>query len=153
MGAALPICLGQAATVAQEAPAPQAADPASLAIPDPLTKGATLPGDDKLTCPQVLAESRGRLAQLDVIEKEREAIVYKKGAKTRALEMAGTLLGGALPGPLGQAASLASASAQMATTRSDANANYGAIDRKSEWVMDRMDRMNEMYLRDCTGGG
>ena len=137
---------------AQQVPATTEAAPASYAIPDPLTEGAALPGDDKLSCAQVLAESRGRLAQLDAIEAEREAIVYKKGAKTRALEAAGTV-GGMLPGPLGSVASMASATAQMKTTREDAKANYGAIDRKSEWVLDRMDLMNATYQRDCMAGG
>lgn len=140
-----------APSIAQQLPAAADGAPAVWAIPDPLPEGAALPGDDKLSCAQVLAESRGRLAQLDAIEVEREAIVYKKGAKTRALEAAG-MVGGMLPGPFGSAAAMASATAQMKTTREDAKANYGAIDRKSDWVMDRMDLMNATYQSDCMAG-
>lgn len=141
---------GTLPSMAQQTPASAVASP-DYPIPDPLPEGPALPGDDKLSCAQVLAESRGRLAQLDVIEAEREAVVYKKGAKTRALEAAG-MVGGMLPGPLGSVASMASATAQMKTTREDAKANYGAIDRKSDWVMDRMDLMNATYQRDCMAG-
>ncbi|NIJ18885.1 hypothetical protein FHS95_000554 [Sphingomonas naasensis] len=135
----------------RQATAPAAAQAQDLPIPDPLPDGPALPGDDKLSCAQVLAESRGRLAQLDVIEAQRDAIVYKKGAKTRALEAAGTV-GGMLPGPFGSVASMASATAQIKTTRDDAKTNYGAIDRKADWVMDRMDLMNATYQRDCMAG-
>lgn len=132
---------------AQQTPARPIEGP-DFAIPDPLPEGAALPGDEKLSCAQVLAESQARLAQLDAIEAEREAIVYRKGAKTRALEAAGTV-GGMLPGPFGTVAAMASLKAQMNTTREDAKANYGAIDRKSDWVMDRMDLMNATYQQRC----
>jgi hypothetical protein len=149
MTAALLTGAVQAPFKGQQLSAQAKAAPVAYVIPDPLPDGPALPNDDQLDCPQILAESRGRLSQLSDLETERDAIVYKKGAKTKALEVAGTLLGGALPGPLGQGASMASAAAQFATTRADAKVNYGSIDRRLDWVMDRMDLMNSLYQARC----
>lgn len=151
MHGALRLGIGMALLAGVAAPLDVQEAPVAYAIPNPLPDGPALPGDDKLSCAQVLAESRGRLKQLDEIEAAREAIVYRKGAKTKALEAAG-MLGSMLPGPIGKAAAMASATAQMETTRADAKANYGDIDRKSDWVMDRTDLMNETYKQRCLAG-
>jgi hypothetical protein len=139
----------QAPSRAQRSPTEANAVPVSYVIPNPLPEGPGLPNDEKLSCRQILEESRGRLRQLDDLDAERSAVVYKKGAKTKALEVAGTVLGGMLPGPLGQGASTAAAAAQLATTRDDAKANYGDIDGRAQWVMNRMDHVNSLYQARC----
>jgi hypothetical protein len=120
-----------------------------FATPDPVPDSPALPGDERLDCPTLRAEGDFRLAQHGQLDQEAEAIDYKKGGKTRALETLGTV-GGAVP-IIGGAISMGALMAQMETTREDAKANYGAIDRKAQWVLDRMSRMHELYRAKCTG--
>lgn len=129
-----------------------AGSPAFL-TPSPLPEGPELPGDDDLKCPVILAESKARQQELDRIEVERNGIVYQKGAGTQALKAAGVAAGMALPGPAGQIAARAALEAQKETTKVDAEANYGEIDARFEWVLDRMDHVHELYRTRCTAGG
>jgi hypothetical protein len=123
----------------------------AFATPDPIPDNLDMPGDGQLDCRTIRAEAEFRLKQYDQIGKEAEAIDYKKGAGTRALEALGTV-GGAVP-VIGSAISMGAMIAQMETTREDAKANYGAIDRRAQWVLDRMSHMHELYQAKCTGGG
>lgn len=132
--------------MAQDA-APEAAE--SFPTPEIIPDSPIMKGDSQLSCPKILAEARAREKQLDIVTAERDSITYKKGAETRALETAGMAAGMALPGPLGQAAATAAMMGQMATTKKDAKTNYGDVDKKYDWVMDRMSLMHSLYQRKC----
>jgi hypothetical protein len=131
---------------AQDAETPE---PALYPTPEVIPDSPIMKGDSQLTCPQILAEARSREKQLDIVTAERDSITYKKGAETRALETAGMAAGMALPGPLGQAAATAALMGQMATTKKDAKTNYGDVDKKWDWVLDRMTLMQSLYQRKC----
>ena len=122
---------------------------APFATPDPIPDSLEMPGDGQLDCRTIRAEADFRLKQYDQIGQEAEAIDYKKGAGTRALEALGTV-GGAVP-VIGSAISMGAMMAQMETTREDAKANYGEIDRRAQWVLDRMSHMHDLYRAKCTG--
>lgn len=122
---------------------------ARFTTPDPVPDSLDMPGDDRLDCPTIRAEADFRLAQYDELGEERDQMAYKKGGGTRALEALGTV-GGVVP-VIGGAISMGALVAQMETTRKDAKANYGAIDKRAQWVLDRMSRMHELYRTRCTG--
>ena len=95
--------------------------------PSPLPDGPELPGDETRDCGSLYAESKYRLAENDKLNHQALNKSYQKGAGTKALETVG-MLGGMVP-VLGSVISMGAAMGQMATTKADAERNYGEIDR------------------------
>jgi len=137
------------AASATSPPAP-AAELQTFATPDPVPDRVDQPGDSERSCASIRAEADYRLSEHEAIGMEAEAIDYQKGAKTRALEALGTV-GGAIP-VVGGAVAMGALMGQMETTREDAKANYGAIDKRANWVLDRMSYLHELYRTRCVGG-
>ena len=140
---------GFAASVSTAALAQNA--PEAFVTPDPLPDRVEMPGDNTRSCPSIRAEADHRLAEYDAIGKERDAMDYQKGGKTRALEALGSV-GGSIP-VIGGAVAMGALMGQMESTREDAKANYGAIDKRADWVLDRMSYLHELYRTRCVGGG
>lgn len=124
--------------------------PEAFDTPNPVPDRVEMPGDSTRSCPSIRAEADYRLAEYDAIGKERDTMDYQKGAKTRALEALGTV-GGSIP-VIGGAVAMGALMAQKESTREDAKANYGAIDRRADWVLDRMSYLHELYRTTCAGG-
>lgn len=118
--------------------------------PSPLPDGPALPGDEALDCASLYAESKYRLAENNKLSKQALDKTYVKGAETKALETVG-MLGGMIP-VLGSVVSMGAAMGQMATTKADAERNYGEIDRKSDWALDRMVYVSDLYRKRCIRG-
>ena len=131
-------------TVSAGAPSPR------FATPSPVPDSANLPGDEAMDCASIRAEGDYRMNQYSALGRERDGIGFQKGGETRALEVLGSI-GGAVP-IIGGLISMGSAMAQMGTAKKDAEANYGEIDRKSEWVLNRMSLMHETYRTQCMRG-
>lgn len=115
--------------------------------PSPLPAGVALPGDETRDCGSLYAESKYRLAESNEINHEALNKTYVKGGTTRALETAGQL-GGMIP-VLGSIISMGSMMGQMASTKEDAERNYGELDRRSNWALDRMVYVSDMYRTRC----
>jgi len=130
----------------------QSVDPdfKSFPVPKPVPDTVELPSDDDLTCPLIMAEGKARQAQYDAIGKARDAKPYVKGAATKTLETVASTAG-AVP-ILGDAVGMAALMGQMETTKADAEANYGAIDRQMDWVLERMSYMHDLYRVNCVKG-
>jgi len=128
-----------------------AANAGSLAerfpTPSPLPSGVELPGDEARDCGSLYAESKYRLAESDKVNHEALNKTYVKGAETKALETVG-MLGGMIP-ILGGAISMASAMGQMASNKEDGERNYGESIRRSDWAMNRMVYVSDMYRNRC----
>lgn len=149
-----PVEGGDAAAVAAQpsdpktsstAPAPAA--PRTFPIPSPLPPTAALPGDEQLDCGTLYAESKARIRQNGEINEKALAKQYVKGGETKALEVLGQV-GGMIP-IIGEIISMGSAMGQMASTKKDAERNYGESTRQSDWVMDRMVYVSDMYRNKC----
>ena len=132
--------------------APSAAEVAKprFSTPNPIPGSVVLPGDEALDCPTIRAEGDYRLSQYNALGRESNAIDFQKSAETRALETVGALAG-MIP-VVGQVIGAASMVAQIGTARKDAKVNYGEIDGKSEWVLNRMSHMHETYRTRCMKG-
>jgi len=128
-----------------------AATPASNAerfpTPSPLPAGPELPGDETRDCASLYAESKYRLAESDKINHEALNKTYVKGAKTQALEVAGQL-GGMIP-VLGSLISMGSMMGQLESNREDGERNYGELNRRSDWALDRMVHVSNLYRNRC----
>jgi hypothetical protein len=123
---------------------------ARFPTPSPIPDTVVLPGDETLACPDIRAEGDYRMSQYNSLGRERDGMGFQKGAESKALEAVG-MIGGAIP-VIGGLISMGSAMAQMGTAKKDAEANYGEIDRKSEWVLNRMSHMHETYRTQCMRG-
>ena len=119
--------------------------------PSPVPDRVEMSDDSTRSCPSIRAEADYRLAEYEAIGKERDTMDYQMGAKTRALEALGTV-GGSIP-VIGGAVAMGALMAQKESTREDAKANYGTIDKRGEWVLDRMSYLHELYRARCVGTG
>ena len=133
------------------APAPSPSSNAErFPTPSPLPDGPELPGDETRDCASLYAESKYRLSQNDKINQQALDKKYVKGAGTKALETVGAL-GGMVP-VLGGLISMGAAMGQMGTTKADAERNYGELNRKSDWALDRMVYVSDLYRNRCIRG-
>lgn len=118
--------------------------------PSPLPEGPALPGDETRDCASLYAESKYRLAENDKINHETLNKTYVKGAKTQALEAAGQL--GGMISVLGGLISMGSMMGQMASNKEDGERNYGELNRRSDWALNRMVYVSDMYRNRCIKG-
>ncbi len=155
----LSLCLGLALlaepALAQVDPAPPGGGAGPSGPLPPILKGAR-PGDGRLSCPEILAESQARLRELEILEKAQEQVRVDPSARTQAITAAMQALGlvaGALPLPLplGQAAGTAIATAQMQSYTRESQAAYGPLEAQFDFALERMDLMNLLYQRRCLG--
>ena len=142
------------ATAAPAPPAPPAAAPLTneqrFPIPSPLPNGPALAGDDARDCASLYAESKYRVAQSNQLNQQALNKTYQKSAETKALETM-SQVGGMIP-ILGDIIAMGSAMGQMATTKADAERNYGELNRKSDWALDRMVYVSDLYRKRCIKG-
>ena len=129
---------------------PAGATTPRFVTPSPVPATPNMPGDEAMDCAAIRAEGDYRLSQYNSLGRERDGMGFQKGGETRALEALG-MIGGAIP-VIGGLISMGSSVAQMGTAKKDAEANYGDIDRKSEWVLNRMSLMHETYRTQCMRG-
>jgi len=114
-----------------------------------------LPGDDKLTCPQILAEGRLREREQDLLREAADKIQVNPSAQTQALQALSTGLGmlfSALPGPLAGLAGSTGYKASMESFSRDSRRAYADIEARQEFALERMSLMHGLYQRKCTGG-
>lgn len=121
----------------------------------PVLKGA-LPGDSKLSCPEILAESQFRTKELEILQEAMDKVEVNPSARTQAITaamQAVSLLAGALPMPVpvANAAGKAVATAQMQSFSKDFQEAYAPLDTQFDFALERMDLMNALYQRKCMG--
>lgn len=114
-----------------------------------------LPGDGKLTCPQILAEAQLRQKEQDLLLEAADKIQVNPSAQTQALQALGSGLGmlfSALPGPLASLAGSAGYKASMESFTRDSRRAYADIEARQDFALERMDLMHGLYQRKCLGG-
>jgi hypothetical protein len=125
--------------------------------PEPLasTVPAALPGDETLTCSQILTEAQSRGREFDALSKEAERLKVPMSARTAGLlaaHQATAAAAGLVPGAdaVGGIAVGVSANAYMESSRADEKAARKPLEQRLEFAMARSDYLNGLHLKKCT---
>ena len=112
------------------------------------------PDDDKMSCPEILAEATARNREVDALMDERDATDAPASARTRTLQAGATALAtvaGMIPVPpiASQAIASVGATAAMKSYNEDFQKAMAPVEKRMDFAMARMDHMHSLYQRKC----
>lgn len=122
------------------------------------TARTSVPGDAKLTCPQILAEVHFRNEELAILQDALNKVDVNPSAETQAIAVAAqgvALLSMALsvPPPIATAVGTLGSTAHLKSSSNDIKKAYAPIQTQFDFALDRMDYLHGLYQRRCVARG
>jgi hypothetical protein len=135
---------------------PNMAHAGTGARPQASPASPVLPGDDKLTCPQILSEAIARNREFNMLLEEADRLKVPMSARTRALFVAHEVMASTLPmmgagsDNIGtQAAAAASTNAYMESAHADVRKQVKPLEQRIDFAMTRGDYLNDLHRKKC----